>query len=164
MTTRTLIRTAIVGPLVAAGLVAFAPANASADEITVTIDRVSALDKGDALSRPDFLARVTIAGELFVTKPILNQTDIQPTDWVFRKSVSPGQHEVKVEILDKDITKNDFVDINRIDGKRDLDFTVNTRRCTITGFSPSYRCGDRIIRAGAERRKAEITFRVDARR
>lgn len=164
MTKRTFVRHALMGSLAMAGFTALAPIAASADEITVTILRVSALDRDDALSRPDFLARVTIAGEAFVTKPILNQTDIQPTDWVFRKTVSAGSHEVKVEILDKDITKNDFVDINRIDNKRDLDFTVNTRRCTVTGFSPSYRCGNRIVRAGGERKKAEITFRVDARR
>lgn len=166
MTDRTFVRSAVRGSLAAAAacLVSLAPVAASADEITVSILRVTALDQGDALSRPDFLARVTIAGELFVTKPILNQTDIQPSDWVFRKSVSPGRHEVKVEILDKDVTKNDFVDINRVDGKRDLDFTVDTRRCVVLGFSPSYRCGTRIVRAGAERRKAEITFTVDARR
>ena len=145
-------------------LTAVLPATAQADEITVRIKRVKAIDPGDALSRPDYLARVTIAGETFVTKPILNQTDISPPDWVFRKSVSPGWHDVKVEILDKDLTKNDFVDINRVDGKRDLDFKVNTRRCDISGFSGSVDCGSDIVRAGAERKSAEVTFTVRSRR
>jgi hypothetical protein len=137
---------------------------AHADEIIVNISRVKALDRSDNLSRPDFLARVTISGEPFVTKPVMNRDDIQPTDWVFRKSVPPGKHDVKIEILDKDVTKNESIDINRIDGKRDIDFAVDTRRCVVTGFSPPQRCGARIVRAGAERKKAEITFSVDARR
>lgn len=147
-----------------AGIMLAQPSQARADEITVRIKRVKAVDPGDALSRPDYLARITIAGESFVTKPILNQTDISPPDWVFRKTVRPGWHDVKVEILDKDLTKNDFVDINRVDGKRDLDFKVNSRRCQISGFSGGVRCGSDIVRAGAERKSAEVTFTVRSRR
>jgi hypothetical protein len=148
----------------AAGLTVLGPVHARADEITVTISRVKSLDRADNLSRPDFLARVTIAGESFVTKPVMNKDEIQPTDWVFRKSVTPGNHPIKIEILDKDVTRNDPVDINRVNGKRDLDFGINTQRCMVTGLKPPYRCGALIVRAGEERKRAEITFAVDARR
>lgn len=161
-------KSSFAGRLAAASLavLAFGAAAAGevrADEISVTIERVQALDKEDALSKPDFLARVTIAGEAFVTPVVRNQSEITP-NWVLRKTVPAGTHAIKVEILDKDITKNDFVDINRIDGKRDLDFTVNTRTCAIAGFSSAYRCGSKIVRAGAERRKAEVTFSVAVKR
>ena len=69
---------------------------------------------------------------------------------------------MKLEIFDKDIGKgDDKIDINRIGEKRDLDFTVNTRRCRIEGFSERYRCGDPIRREGSESKKAAIEFYVD---
>ena len=142
--------------------VSIAAAPAMADEITITIDRVRAVDRADVLSKPDFLARVTIAGETFVTKPVLNSTDIKP-GWSFTKSVPAGTHKVKVEILDKDITKNDVEDINRVDNKRDLDFTVSTRPCRIREISNAS-CGVAIVRAGKEKKAAEITFTVKAKK
>jgi hypothetical protein len=72
---------------------------------------------------------------------------------------------VKVEIFDKDVlSKDDLIDINRVDGKRDLDFRINTRTCRVLDFSQGLRCRERIRRSGTEKRKAEITFRVDVRR
>jgi C2 domain len=141
----------------------FSPSAARADQIVVNISQVKTLDKTDALSKADFLARVTIAGEVFTTATIRNQDDIQP-NWSIRKTVEPGVHDVKLEILDKDVTKNDFVDINQRDNKRDLDFKVDTRRCAVIGFSVPYRCGSVIARSGNERKKAEVTFVVDVKR
>lgn len=141
------------------GAVSAAPA--FADEITITIDRVRSVDKSDQLSKPDFLPRVTIAGETFTTQPILNSTDIKPA-WKFSKSVPAGTHKVKVEILDKDITKNDPLDINRVANKRDLDFTVKTRSCGVGELSGAS-CGKAIVRAGREKKSAEITFTVTAK-
>ncbi len=140
-----------------------APSQVHAEEIVVTISRVKALDKFDALSKADMMARVTIAGEATTTAFIKDQDDIRP-NWVIRKNVPSGVHDVKVEILDKDVTKNDFIDINRLDNKRDLDFKVNTRNCQITGFTQSYRCRSAIVRAGNEKKKAAITFTVDVKR
>ena len=140
-----------------------APSQAQADEIVVTITHVKALDKFDVLSKADMLARVTIAGEATTTAFIKDQDDIRP-NWIIRKNVSPGVHNVKVEILDKDVTKNELIDINRLDNKRDLDFQVNTRNCQITGFTQSYRCRSAIVRAGNEKKKAAITFRVEVKR
>jgi hypothetical protein len=152
--------TGLVSVLVLSGAMA---SQARADEIIVTIERVTALDQEDALSRPDFLARVTIAGEAFVTPVIRNQNTITP-NWVLSKNVPAGTHNVKVEILDQDVTKNDLADINRVDNKRDIDFTVNTRNCRIQGFSSPFRCGSKIVRAGTERRKARVTFSVAVKR
>ena len=144
-------------------LTSLASSQAQADEISINITRVKALDKIDELSKADFLARVTIAGEVILTPFIKNQDDVRP-NWVVKKTVPPGVHKVKVEILDKDVTKNDLIDINRLDNKRDLDFEVNTRNCQITGFQQTYRCRSAIVRAGNEKKKAALTFKVDVKR
>jgi len=135
---------------------------ASAEEITVRITRVKALDKIDANSEADFYAQVTIAGETFKSDPVQDKDDIRP-NWVFTKKVAAGVHDVKVVIMDKDVAKDDAVDINRVGSKRDLDFRVNTERCMISGFTNPYRCGASIVRAGNETRRAEITFSVDVK-
>ncbi|MEZ5852472.1 MAG: hypothetical protein R3D68_17710 [Hyphomicrobiaceae bacterium] len=136
---------------------------ATAAEIEVVIDRVKALDVIDLSGGADFYAQVTIAGEVFKTEPMKDQNEISP-NWVIRKRVHHGTYDVKLEILDKDVSKDDPIDINRVDPKRDLDFRVNTRTCGITGFAQYYHCGTIIQRAGNEKKKAEITFRVYVRR
>ncbi|MFM9939289.1 MAG: hypothetical protein ACKVP7_07325 [Hyphomicrobiaceae bacterium] len=151
---------------IAAAALPFAAAtsnSATTQEVVVTINRVRALDVIDAASKADFVARVTIAGQVFTTPPIRNQDDIQPTDWVFRHKVRPGAHPITIEILDKDVTRNDVIDINRAANKRSLDVGINTRLCQVTGLSELHRCGTRIVRAGTEPKKAEITFTVDVR-
>jgi hypothetical protein len=132
---------------------------AKADEITVNITRLKALDKIDQLSAADFLARVTISGEVFETKVVRNKDVIRP-DWIVRKRVAAGSHDIKIEIVDKDVTKSELIDVNRIDNKRDLDFKVDTRSCLIGGFSETIRCGTLIRREGQEVKKAEIVFSV----
>ncbi len=140
-----------------------APTAASADEIKITIERVRDVGKSDAFSKSDFYARVTIAGQAFQTDIIRNQNDARP-NWVITKDVPPGVHDVKVEILDKDVTKSETIDVTRTAGKRDLDFKVGTRRCNVVGFSPAARCGQPIVRAGDEGKAAEITFSVATKR
>lgn len=139
--------------------------NASArDELTLVITKVTALDAADAwMAGPDdFYARVTIDGQVFTTK-IKRQRNHAEPNWKITKDVRRGPHDVKLEIFDKDIGKgDDKIDINRIDDKRDLDFTVNTRTCRVDGFSERYRCGEPIRREGFERKKAAVEFYVDA--
>lgn len=147
-----------------AAFVASSPASAqSTDEITVSISRLQALDKADALSKADFFAKVTIAGETFTT-PVIKQKDWSRPGWKVSKKVPKGSHDVKIALFDKDATKDDPIDINRVGNKRDIDFKVNTASCQIEGFSSGYSCGDNITRAGAEKKKAEITFKVDVKR
>lgn len=153
---------------VAASATAFVATTATAQSrgertITVTIDRVRALDAVDAFSKADFFARVTINGVAVETQPIKQQPDISP-NWKLSHKVPAGRHNVTLEIFDKDLTKNELIDINRVDNKRQLDFSVDTRSCSVSGLTGISRCGQTIVRAGAERKKAEVTFSVGVSR
>lgn len=132
---------------------------ASAKEVVVKVTKVKALDQPDAFSKGDFYARVTIDGTTTSTTPVKQNPSITP-NWTVTKQVSSNEVKVKVEILDKDVNTDDVIDINRIDAKRDLDFTVNTRRCRIEGFAQTYKCGNTISRAGKEKKAAEVSFTV----
>ena len=168
-----------VSPILrAAGLAAFAalsalavlpssrtPAQAQAylgPEIVITITRVRALTKEDFFSQADFFAQLTIAGGPPInTAVVKNRDDAQP-NWVVRQRVSPGTHAVKLAIFDKDLTRNELIDINaKTPGKRDLDFRVDTRNCRVQGFTNGYQCREQIVRAGTGKKRAEVTFTVD---
>jgi hypothetical protein len=143
-----------------------APAKAVEHEVTVSITRVRALDQidGGLAGQADFYARVTIAGETFTTPRLRGANDIRP-DWKFTKKVPPGSHDIKIQVLDRDPLKpDDVIDINRVDNKRDLDFKINTKSCRVEGISGTPKCGATIVRAGAERKKAEMTFAVDVKK
>lgn len=131
-------------------------------ELTVSISRIRALDKADELSKGDLYARVTIDGEVQKTPVAKGENEVKP-GWKITKKVSPGDHTVKVELLDRDVAQDDPIDINRVDKKRDLDFTV-TKGCRIEGFSSTFKCGSTITRAGAEQKKAEISFSVSVKK
>lgn len=152
---------------VAFGAVVFQPAEADAQaakhEITVTVTRFKALDKADELSAGDFFARVTIDGQKLTSPVISDRTEVKP-DWKLSKSVSPGVHKIKLELIDKDVSVDDPIDINRLGNKRDLDFTVDTRSCKIDGFAQAAKCGAVITRSGGERKMAEISFKVDVKK
>lgn len=135
---------------------------ASEREVTLTVLSVRALDKVDEFSKGDLYARVTIDGETFKTDPV-KQSNIDKPNWKVKKKVKPGEIKVKLEILDKDLTQDDAIDINRVDNKRDLDFTVDTKSCKIGGFASTYKCGATIARQGGEKKKAEIKFKVDVK-
>lgn len=136
---------------------------AANQEIIITITRVKALDKLDRFSQADFFARIAIDGDQISTKQVKQQPDIRP-NWVVAKRVAPGVHNVKLEILDKDLTKSELVDINRLSNKRDLDFTVDTRSCRVGGFASTFKCGSTIARSGNENKKATVTFKVEVRK
>lgn len=131
--------------------------------VTITVNRVRAIDAVDAFSKADFFARVTINGVAVETQPIKQQADISP-NWQIVHKVPNGRHDVTLEIFDKDLTKVEPIDINRVDNKRKLDFTVDTRSCSVSGLTGISRCGQTIVRAGAERKKAEVTFTVGVSR
>jgi hypothetical protein len=159
------IKGCIISGSVALGLAVTSALPAVAQEIIVTVERVRALDRIDpGGGAADFYAKVTIDGETFRTKRIRRANDIRPY-WVFRKRVGPGVKAVKFEIYDKDVlSKDDSIDINRLAGKRHLDFKVDTRRCRVLEFSPNYGCGQTIVRSGVENKRAEVRFRVNVRR
>jgi len=130
-------------------------------EVTVKVSRVKLLDKVDQLSKGDLYLRVTIDGEV-VKSAVVKGADVIKPDWKVSAKVKSGAHIVKVELVDKDVTQDDSIDINKVDKKRDLDFTV-TKGCRIEGFSSPYKCGSSITRAGTEVKKAEITFSVSVK-
>lgn len=162
---RTIAAAAALALPIAAVLLAPAPINAAPKEheITVTIKTVKALDSIDTFSKGDFYARVTINGTVQKTAHVRQSAAISP-NWKIVQKVPPGTHKIKVEILDKDASLDDPIDINRIDNKRDLDFTVNTKNCKIEGFASTYRCGKTITRGGNERKKAEAAFTVGVKK
>lgn len=144
-----------------------AAAPAIADEIIITVESLQALDRIDpGGGQADFFAQVTIDGSLY-RSPRIRRADVVRPNWVFSKRVRPGTYDVKLEIFDKDVfSKDDMIDINRIDGKRDLDFRVRTRPCAVLDFAEPYACRGRgvtITRAGREPKSAEIRFTVDTR-
>lgn len=144
------------------GLIAQPAAAQSESEIVVSITRVKVLDKVDEMSGADLYAKVTIDGTTQETK-IVKQESFSP-DWVVSKKVKAGEHKVTVELIDKDLSVDDPVDINRLPNRRPIEFTVNTKTCKIEGFSSTYKCGNAIKRTGAETKKAEITFNVKVKK
>lgn len=160
------LRGAATTAAVVASMMGAVAAPAMAAEIIVTIDRVAAIDRIDpGGGQADFYAQVTIAGEVFKTERI-RRADVITPKWVVRKRVrSGGIYPVKIQILDKDVlNKDDAIDINRVDNKRDLDFRVRTKNCRVLDFSPTYACGTPIVRTGLEKKAAELTFHVRVRR
>lgn len=152
---------------IALGAVSLAPTRAHAQalthEIIIEIASFKALDKLDELSNGDVYARVTIEGEVLKTPVVSGKSEGKP-NWTISKAVTAGKHEVKVELLDKDVSVDDPVDINKVANKRSLDFTVDTKTCRITGFSQTYKCGSKISRTGLEKKKAEIVFSVNVKK
>jgi hypothetical protein len=45
-----------------------------------------------------------------------------------------------------------------------LDFTIDTNKCVIEGFSQEYKCGATITRGGVENKKADISFKVTVKK
>jgi hypothetical protein len=151
-------------PLATLALGTAATSAAAADpEVSIKITKVRALDRADEFSDGDYFARVTIDGETFQTEPVKQEGSIKP-NWAFKKKVKAGEVKVKLEIIDKDLSADDPIDINRVDAKRDLDFTVNTKTGRLGGFSSPYKVGTTVTRAGKEKKAAEVSFVVTVKK
>lgn len=148
-----------------AATVAVAQSKGPMDEVTVTVNRYRTLDKIDVGGgAPDIFARVTIGGTT-QKSPVAKQQTAGKPGWKITQSVPRGKTNVKVELLDKDILNpSDAIDINRVDKKRDLDFSVDTARCRVEGLTGISRCGQSISRAGNEKKKAEVDFTVSVKK
>jgi hypothetical protein len=153
----------------AAALAAFAvgavgePSGAAAAEIVITVTKFQALDRADDLSSGDFFARVRINGKAAFSPQLTGETVFTP-DWKLTLPAKSGNNEVNLSLIDKDVSVDDPIDINRVANKRDLDFTVNTKTCRIEGFNQTYKCGQTITREGSENKKASISFTVDVKK
>jgi hypothetical protein len=147
---------------VAGSAIAVTATGASAAEIVITVTKFHALDRADELSSGDFFARMKIGGKAAFSPTITGEQVFTP-DWKLTLPAKKGKNEVNLSLIDKDLTVDDAIDINRVAGKRDLDFTVNTKTCRIEGFAESYKCGDVITREGSETKKASISFKVEVK-
>ncbi len=147
--------------------VGITPAMAQNSQVTVIVHAIKLIDRVDAFSQADLFVRATIAGETKATAP-MKQTgrpgETIRTELTLSHAVKPGTHAVRLELLDKDLRSDDLIDINRIADRRVLEFTVDTRSCRIGGFASTYRCKQRITRAGSEKKAAQITFSVEVRK
>ncbi|WP_139247792.1 hypothetical protein [Hyphomicrobium sp. CS1GBMeth3] len=142
---------------------ALATTGAAAEEITITVTKFQALDKADELSNGDFFARMRVAGKAAFSPVLSGQQEFTP-NWKLTLPIAPGKQTVNLALIDKDVSVDDPIDINRLPGKRDLDFTVDTKTGRIEGFAESYKVGQTITRAGAENKKASISFKVDVKK
>jgi hypothetical protein len=143
------------------------PATAQNAEVRVTIMRVKNIQGGDVLSKPDYFAKVTIAEETFTSQHIQDKDDISP-NWIFTKSAPigfTGQIPIVIAIFDKDVTKDDPVDVSPAPDRRELRMNVNAIACTIAG-DVTARCGTAIVTAGnvSVKPRAELTFTVEVRK
>lgn len=155
----------VLSGALATSLLAGGAMSAQAADVIITVERVEALDQVDPAGRADLYARVTIDGEVFKAGPVRGAGNVVTPNWVFTKRTDKRSVDVKLEIVDRDtFGPDDIIDINRVDGKRDLDFRVRTRPCDVIGFSGGAGCRESITREGRERKKARVTFRVDSRR
>lgn len=162
-------RLAMAAALGGAGLalVSLSPSSLRAEgatrEIVFTIKKIKPLDAWDELSKGDPYVRVTVGSTVAVSPVEKNDKSEFRPGWKLSAKVPQGVHKVKLELIDKDLTADDPVDVNRVDNKRDLDFTVDTKTCKIEGFSSTYKCGSSISRAGKETKKGDITFTVSVK-
>jgi len=143
-----------------------AMANPPSSQIVVSVSHIKALDKFDELSLGDIFIKATIAGKTQYTPTIKQKAAVGVVlnpNWLMTESVEPGIYPVRIELIDKDVTKDDVIDINRLPNRRMLEFTVDTRRCHIDGFVTRYNCGSAISRSGKEPKAAEISFTVDVK-
>ena len=159
------LRTAII---LATGAAFATPAwaNPPSSQIVVSVSHIKALDKFDELSPGDIFIKATIAGKTQYTPTIKQKAGVGVVlnpNWLMTENVEPGIYPVRIELIDKDLTKDDGIDINRLPNRRMLEFTVDTRRCHIDGFATRYNCGSAISRAGKEPKSAEISFTVDVK-
>ena len=140
-----------------------AEAQATTHEVTVTVIRFKALDKADELSAGDFFVRMSAGGKAAFSPVLSGQNEFKP-NWKLTLPIAAGKQSIKLALIDKDVTVDDPVDINRMANKRDLDFTVDTKTGRIDGFAQPYKVGQTITRAGTETKKADISFKVDVKK
>lgn len=124
---------AIAGLLVAS--IGVSTATSKPTPVTVTIHRVKQnddLDKptvGITKDRADFYVKIWINGQLYTSKNF-STDDGKPKDWRFTVPVSSQTTKIRIKLADDDggafEDRDDFVDINPKNGKKDLDMVYNT--------------------------------------
>jgi len=159
----------LVATLCAAGVLAASgvfAAPSKAKDVTVTILRVAQvdnLDKGDALGKDDadFYVQIWINGKLWRSEN-MSKDDGRP-NWTFSVPASKRNVPIRIKLIDDDgglEEQDDFVDINRRGGKKDLNLTLNTRNGRITGDVSGRR--GKVLRSwgGGDTDKAQIWLMI----
>lgn len=134
--------------------------SASAADVVFTVHKITALDAID-VTPADFYVRVVIGGKIHLTPVAKQNNDIEP-NWQITQSANGRYVTFFLEVWDKDLQKDDQVDINpRTDrNKRPIEFRLDTRTCRLLDLGGSPRCGDRVTYSGNEKKKATIVFSV----
>ena len=139
-------------------------ASAQTVQITVRIERIVALDPADYGGPADFFARLTIDGVQYQTPIIWENNDISP-NWEYPHLVSgAGVRRIGIEVLDKDFSYDDLIDVSPVVGKRTLDLIINTSAlpCRVTG-DVAGRCDSSLTTEGAELGRASLRFSINAK-
>lgn len=140
-------------------------AQADARLITVQINRVAQIDNLDKFDvdpdRADFYAQIWIDGKLHRTKNF-SFDDGKPY-WSFEHDSSKRYVPIRIKLLDDDgglEEADDFVDINRRKGKKDLNFILDTRTGRISGDVRGRRGQNIYSYGGGDSDKGKIWFTV----
>ncbi|HWP30497.1 MAG TPA: hypothetical protein VNK96_02045 [Fimbriimonadales bacterium] len=134
--------------------------------VTVTIYRVMQVDNLDVPDidpdRADFYAQIWIAGKMYQTR-VFSTDDGRPY-WRFSMPVTSRVVRIRIKLLDDDGSlerKDDYVDINPRDNKKDLNFTFDTQTGRIRGDVTGRR-GRMIFSEGKhDSDKGRIWFKVE---
>lgn len=154
----------VIATLLASGAFAIA-ATPLPRRVTVSVSRVMQIDNLDGdfvrADRADFYAQIWIGGKLHRTKTFISD-DGNPA-WRYGRRVSGDKIHMRLKLIDDDgglEDRDDYVDINPRDGKKDLNFTLEVSTGRITGDVTGRRGQTIHSTGGKDGDKAEIWFVV----
>lgn len=151
----------------AALLIAGSALAGPAKKVTVSIMRVAQinnLDKGDWIKKDnaDFYALVTI-GKGRQQKSVNHSDDDGHPGWVFQGTSATRYVKIRIKIDDDDggmERKDDYVDINRRAGKKDLNLVLDTKTGRITGDVTGRRGQTLYSQGGGDSDKGKVWFKI----
>jgi len=148
----------------AAALAAVSIGAAQPRTVTVTIQRVSQIDNldGDFIKadRADFYAQLSIDGSMKETKKFISD-DGRPPGWSYTRRVKGNKVQIRIKLIDDDgglEDRDDFVDINPKDGKKDLNLVLDLSTGRISGDAKGKRGQVMHVRGANDGDKGEIWF------
>lgn len=133
---------------------------------TVTIYRVAEVDNLDhdlpwRDDRADFYAQIWIDGHYHKTR-VMAKNDGKPY-WTFTAPVNSSTANIRIKLLDDDgglERKDDYVDINPMNNKKDLDLKVNINNGRILGDAAGQKGQTLFCAGGGDSSKGQIWFAI----
>ncbi len=132
--------------------------------VTVTIARVSQIDNldGDFIraDRADFYSQITINGSTWESSKFISD-DGRPAGWKHSRKVKGNKVYIRIKLIDDDgglEDRDDFVDINPRNGKKDLNLVLDRKTGRISGDAKGRRGQTIHIRGANDGDKGEIWF------